>query len=103
MYRMARWVVVASALAASSLVFAHEGGEHAKGTVHEITPDRLVVTSPEGQAVEFTLAPETTFQRGNSRARREDVKLGERVVVHAKHVGDGEVATVVKLAPAQKR
>jgi hypothetical protein len=91
-----------AALAAPTLALAHEGGSHAKGTVHEITPDRIVVTSQQGKDLAFALAPDTTFERGKARARRGDVKIGERVVVHAKHAGDREIATVVKLAPASR-
>lgn len=102
MRRMARWVVLAGALAAPALGLAHGGGMHAKGTVHEITSDRIVVTSPDGRDLTFTLAPDTMFERGKTHARREDVKIGERVVVHGKHAGDREVAAVVKLAPAAR-
>jgi uncharacterized protein DUF5666 len=103
MLHVARWVVLAGALAAPGFALAHEGGNHAKGTVHEITADRIVVTSQLGKDAVFTLAPETTFERGNAPARREDVKVGERVVVHGKHAGNREVATIVKLAPAARR
>ncbi len=102
MLRMARWVVVAGALALPIFAPAHEGGHHAKGTVREITADRIVVKLLDGKDAVFALAPETSFQRGNAPARREDVNVGERVVVHGKHSGDREIAALVKLAASAR-
>lgn len=102
MVRMARWVALAGTLAAPVLAPAHEGGSHAVGTVREITADRIVVALPDGKDAVFALAPDTSFQRGTATARREEVKVGERVVVHGKRAGDREIATLIKLATAAR-
>lgn len=95
------WFVLA-VLAAPTLVLAHGDGLHARGTVREITQDRLVVGTVHGRDVVFTLAPDTTYERGKAPARRDDVKIGERVIVHGRRAGDHEVAAVVRLAPAPR-
>jgi hypothetical protein len=102
MLRMAKWVAVAGVLVAPVFALAHEGQKHTMGTVHEITADRIVVAMRDGKDAVFTLTPQTSFQRGDAPARRENVKVGERVVVHAKLAGDTQIATVVKLAASTR-
>ncbi len=99
----ARVIAVAAALAASAgVALAHEGGRHAMGTVREIGAARIVVATSAGKTASFALSPETVFRRGEAPARREDVRPGERVVVHGKHGHGGEVAALVKLAPEKR-
>lgn len=81
---------------------AHEGGTHARGVVKEISAERIVLTPPKGEPLEFALGKETRILRGNERVPVDAVRTGERAIVHASRQGDRLVATDVKLGPAKK-
>ena len=48
----------------------------------------------------FAIGPETSVVRGTQKVRVEDVRAGERVVVHAERDGGKLRATELRLAPA---
>jgi hypothetical protein len=83
---------------------AHEQGGRAMGVVESVGPDRIVVKASDGHPVAFTLTPATRFFVGETPARREDVRVGQRAVVQGKKAGDGLEAVRVRLAaPASPR
>ncbi len=79
---------------------AHEAGDHARGVVESVAPDRIVLKSSDGHAMAFTVTPETRFVRGEKPVQREDVRVGERAVVRAKRAGEATQATLIKLGAA---
>jgi hypothetical protein len=81
---------------------AHEGGTHSRGTVKEITADRLVLTTTDGTSVTVALAPGTRILRGHEAIRASDVHPGERAVVHAATREGKLEATEVKVAASPK-
>jgi hypothetical protein len=100
---MRRIVAVVAALA-GSLALAHEQGDHAMGVVESITPERIVVRTSDGHGVPFGVTQETRFVTGEKPGRAEDVRVGERVVVHGRREVGGLQAVLVKLPahPAPK-
>jgi hypothetical protein len=92
---MKAFAAIATLLAASAL--AHEKGGRAMGLVESVTPERIVVQTADGHPVAFSLTGETRFVIGNTPARLEDVRVGRRVVVHGKRVGEALQASEVKL------
>jgi hypothetical protein len=90
--------VVLAALLFGAGAGAHEGGVDARGTVKEITPDRLVLSSAAGTEVTVTLAAGTRILRGKRPVGVADIKRGERAVVHAAQQGAILEATEVRLA-----
>ncbi len=88
------WLGGASAL-------AHEGGAHARGTVKEITADRLVLATTGGTELSVTLVSGTQIVRGHHAIAVTDVHPGERAVVHASKHGERLEATEVMLAGAK--
>jgi hypothetical protein len=85
------WIFGATAM-------AHEGGMHTRGTVKEITADRIVLTTAEGKDVGVAMDAETRILRGHRPIGPADVRTGERVVVHAAN-RDGKLeATQVMVA-----
>jgi hypothetical protein len=88
-----------AALAARPAV-AHERGDRAMGVVASVTTDRIVIKTADGHPVTFSVTAETLFFRGDSPARPQDVRTGERAVVHGKRVGKALQAVRVKLGPA---
>lgn len=102
MRRMVRALIIGLAVAVAGPALAHESGKHARGTVKEISATRLVVTTADGHDAAFAVNAETRFRRGDSPAGREDVRVGERAVVHGTQAGDGVAATDVRLSPVKK-
>ncbi len=83
---MARFITVLAAVAAMAVATsprAHEGGVDVRGVVKVVAPDRIeVATAKDVRA--FALTPATEFAKGGSPARLEDVRPGDRVVVHGR-------------------
>lgn len=85
-------------------VGAHEKGDRAMGVVESVAPERIVVKTADGHAVAFTVTAETRFFVGEKPARADDVRVGQRAVVHGKRAGEALQAVQVKLgaAPASR-
>jgi multidrug efflux pump subunit AcrA (membrane-fusion protein) len=81
---MARLAVFAAAVAmAAGTARAHQGGVDVRGVVEVIAPDRVEVTTAKGVRA-FAVTPATEFVKGGAPARREDLRPGDRVVVHGR-------------------
>jgi Domain of unknown function (DUF5666) len=89
-------LVAANVLAAAPAA-AHERADRAMGVVESVTAERIVVKASDGHALSFTLTPQTRFLRGKKPSRAEDVRVGERAVVHGKKAGERIEAVEVKL------
>jgi hypothetical protein len=97
MKRTSRILALVVALLAASPSGAHEQGDRAMGVVESVTPDRIVIKAADGHSVAFTVTPDTRFFQGNEPARPEDVRAGQRAVVHGKREGERLQAERVKL------
>jgi hypothetical protein len=96
MKRAWKLLALVAALAAAPAA-AHERADRAMGVVESVTPERIVVKAKDGHEQSFTVTPETRFLRGRKPAKAEDVRVGERAVVHGKKAGAGFQAVEVKL------
>jgi len=76
---------------------AHEKGDRAMGVVESVTAEKIVVKAADGHSVAFTVTPETRFFRDDKPARPEDVRVGQRAVVHGRRAGERVEAVRVKL------
>ncbi len=83
---------------------AHVHGKHLMGTVDSITNNEIVVATTTGEKSSATLTPETRYVRGKNTILSSDIKIGERVVVHAKAAekGKGLVAEEVHVGMKKK-
>lgn len=84
-------------------VFAHEGGHRAFGVVKEVTTTRIVVTDEHGKDMAFALTAGTRYLRDRKPAQRDEVTVGERVVVNGEDSGGQLEATTVNVGPAPAR
>src|SRR6266702_3014250 len=82
---MKRRVFVAFLLFASiSLVArAHGGMIHVVGTVTALTDKAVTVETTDKKSVEVVLSDSTTYEKASKTAARADLKVGDRVVIHA--------------------
>jgi len=101
MIRLMTVLVVAAAVVAGP-AFAHEKGDRAIGVVESITADQIVIKASDGHVVPFALVPDTRFSVGDKTAGAQDVRAGQRAVVHGKRSGDKLIAVRVKLAPHKR-
>lgn len=85
---------------------AHGGEEHVIGTVSKLTPDSITVKTTANKMVTVGVVPATTFMMGKMAMKIDGLKVGDRVVIHAKEPKEGTlVADTVeystpKAAPA---
>ena len=81
------FLVLAAALLAPAVPFAHPGHDHKlMGTISSIDNNKVVVKTTEGKDMTFEITPLTAFKRGKQKGAASDLKAGMRVVVN---VGDG--------------
>ncbi len=92
---MRKYVLSAIAFMSLSLAaLAHGGGEHVKGVVVSVNPQKLVVKSEEGN-VELMLMPSTVFEKSHKKATVKDLKAGEKVMVDITEMGEMKHASKV--------
>lgn len=87
---------------AATPALAHDHGGHAMGIVEEVAPGRIAIRAADGHVVQFAVTPETRFSQGKSAAAVQDVRVGERAVVHGARVRGDLTAIEVKLPPAAR-
>ena len=75
-------------MAASLLAYAQEGMIHVIWTVTALTEKSITVTTTDKQNVGVVLTATTTYEKGTARAAWKDLKIGDRVVIHAAKFND---------------
>jgi hypothetical protein len=85
-------------LAASAL--AHGNEQHVMGTVIEVTDSAITVETRDHQKVTVAVITDTKFAKGASQASLKDLKLGDRVVIHAAKQGEQLQAHTVRIGTA---
>ena len=110
---MKRLATLITSLALSgTLVFAHEGNDHVRGVVTELSPQSITVQTTDKKTTTLKVTGKTTFKLGGKTAQLADLKVGDRVVVDVPpksseallvQIGTAAAAqTAAKAAPAQK-
>ena len=87
----------------AAVAFAHGTDKHVLGTVTKITDTEITVESQTKEVQVVKVAPDTSFVKSGASASLKDLKVGDRVVIHAKPVGNDLIAHEVrfgKMAPS---
>jgi hypothetical protein len=87
----------------ATVAFAHGTDKHVLGTVTKITDTEITVQTQSKEVQVLKIAPDTSFVKSGASATFKDLKVGDRVVIHAKPVGSDLIAHEVrfgKQAPA---
>jgi hypothetical protein len=87
-------------LCTSVLLHAHGGMIHVMGTVTAITDKSVTVETTDKKTVEVLFTDTTTFVNGSKPADRKELKIGDRVVIHAVKVKDSLQAHEVHFSQA---
>ena len=97
---MKRILALPIALALTATAWAHNGMEHVMGTVAAITASSLDVKATTGKVTTVGTDSKTMWMKGKAMITAKDIHTGDRVVIHAKKVGDKLVAAEVELGDA---
>ena len=84
----------------AALAIAHGGLEHVIGTVAGVSDTSITVTNSAGKSIEVALDGKTTYAKNNQAIQRADVKVGDRVVIHAEKSGTKLIAHTVQIGAA---
>jgi hypothetical protein len=76
---------------------AHGGEEHVIGTVAQISDRSITVKTKAGRTVEVGCDEKTTYLRAKQTIQKTDIKVGDRIVIHAKDVNEKLVAHTVEI------
>ncbi len=88
-------------LAAGSL-FAHGKGQHVMGIVTAMTDNSITVkTTAEDPLTVYTMA-DTKYEKGGAAASINDLKVGDRAVIHATKMSDKLMAAEVRFGVVVK-
>jgi hypothetical protein len=88
-------LLVVASLAITLAAFAHEGNEHVRGVVTEISARSITVQVGKTTRT-LKLSDKTTYKQGGKAAHFADLKVGDRVVIdvpeHSKDASEIQIA-----------
>jgi len=85
---------------ATNLAFAHGGEKHVMGHVTAIAANSITVETTSHEIQNIQITGQTKFVKGGKPASVTELKVGDRVVIHAKPSGEKLEATEVMFASA---
>jgi hypothetical protein len=92
------------ALIATGAALAHGGAEHVTGFARTITADSVTVETTKHTMVTIMLTPKTEVKKSEVKAAMSDLKVGDRVVIHAEKNKAGKLeAEEVEFGPTPAR
>jgi ribosomal protein S1 len=95
-------VVIALLFALSLLAVAHGKEKHVMGTVTNISDTSITVETSAKKSVAVEVNDKTKFEKSGAAATLKDLKVGDKVVVHADMSDNKLVANEVHFGPKAK-
>ena len=89
-----RIFTVLFSLAFAAALLAHAGAEHITGFVKTITHDSLTVETTKHEMVTVVLTPKSDGVKSSVKFNVQELKPGERVVIHAKKNASGALEAI---------
>src|SRR6266446_6013889 len=71
-----------------TIATAHGGEEHVTGTVTTSSDTSVTVKTTAGKTVVVGFDAKTTYARGKEPLQKTDIKVGDRIVIHAVEVNE---------------
>lgn len=87
--------VVSFVLAFAALALAHGNEKHVMGTITNISGNTITVQTTSKQSVSVGVSDQTKIEKSGSAAALTDLKIGDKVVIHAAKKGDKLIATKI--------
>jgi hypothetical protein len=94
-------LLVAFVVVAAGLASAHGIDQHVMGTVTAISDNSITVQTSKETVTVYTTA-ETKFVKSGVSTSIKDLKIGDRVVIHAGKVDNKLMAHEVRFGPTEK-
>jgi len=88
--------------ALSLMAFAHGKEKHVMGTVTSISDTSITVETTAKKSVTVEVSDKTKFEKNGATATLKDLKVGDKVVIHADVSGDKLVADEVHFGAKAK-
>jgi hypothetical protein len=85
------------AIMAAVRASAHRITSTTEGVVTEIAESSLTIATSSGKKVETELDPKATFKRSGQTIRKSEIRIGDRVIVHARLIERKLVADAVQV------
>ena len=93
---MKRAITVAAILLALSIMaLAHGKEKHVMGKVTSISDTSITVETTDKKSVTVDVSDKTKFEKNGAPANLKDLKVGDKVVIHADASGDKLIANEV--------
>ena len=80
----------------TTLAAAHGSEQHVMGTVTAMSANSISVKTSKNETTTVALTTDTKFIKSGSPAKATDLKVGDKVVIHAEKAGDKLTAHTVK-------
>ena len=77
-------VLLIAVMFMAGFALAHQGMHHVMGTVTKISADSITLETTEKTSAVVHFGPETKFINKGAAASIKDLKVGDRVVIHAR-------------------
>lgn len=101
---MKRAVEIATLCCALCLMaLAHGKEQHIMGTVTSISGTSITVATTAKKSVAIEITVKTKFEKSSESATPKDLKVGDKVVVHADVSGDNLIAREVRFGAAKAK
>lgn len=94
--------VVTLLFALSLMALAHGKEKHVMGTVTSISDSSITVETTAKKSVTVEVNDKTTFEKSSAPATLKDLKVGDKIVIHASVSGDKLVASEVHFGAKAK-
>jgi hypothetical protein len=99
-------LLVAMVVFVMCAAFAHGTEQHIMGTVTGMTDTSITVQTTAKDPITVYVTPETKYEKDGAASAMKDLKVGDRVVIHAAKMGEKLMAHevrfgTVKQPPAQ--
>lgn len=92
--------IVLSILFLASMAFAHGNEKHVMGTVTAVSDNSITIETMDKHKVTVGVVPGTSFMKGTATAALKDLKVGDRVVIHAVEKDEHLQAQMVMIGAA---
>ncbi len=83
-----------------TIAIAHGGEQHVTGTVTKLSDTSVTVKTTDGKTVDVGFDAKTTYARAKQPIQKTDIKVGDRIVIHAVEVNEKLVAHTVEIGAA---
>lgn len=89
-------LTIAISIALSTAAFAHGKEKHVMGTVTNISGNTVTVETTARKSVTVNLSDKTQFHKSGAPSSLKELKVGDKVVIHAEPNGDKLVASDIR-------